>query len=67
LHRPGAGSGDTEAARVAGPVGSDYPLVQVAPAPGTRAALDRMAAALPPDLRPGFLERGRLAGELGGT
>lgn len=33
----------------------------------TRAALDRMAAALPPELRPGFLERGRLARELGGT
>jgi hypothetical protein len=56
-----------EAARVADPVGSDYLLAQVAPAPAARAALDRMAATLPPDLRPGFLERGRLAGGLAGT
>jgi DNA-binding SARP family transcriptional activator len=56
-----------QAARVAGPVGSDYLLAQVAPAPAARAALHRMAAALPPDLRPGFLERGRLARELGGN
>jgi ATP/maltotriose-dependent transcriptional regulator MalT len=55
-----------QAARVAGPV-ADYLLAQVAPAPAARAALDRMAAALPPDLRPGFLERGRLARELPGA
>jgi tetratricopeptide (TPR) repeat protein len=50
-----------EAVRVAGPVGSDYLLAQVAPGQAARAAVDRMAASLPRELRPGFLERGRLA------
>ena len=48
-----------EAARLA--AGSDYLLAQVAPAAQARAAVDRIAAALPPELRPGFLERGPLA------
>jgi DNA-binding SARP family transcriptional activator len=50
-----------EAVRVAGPVGSDYLLAQVAPGQAARAAVDRMAASLPRALRPGFLERVRLA------
>jgi hypothetical protein len=49
-----------EATRIAVPVGSDYLLAQVAPAAQARAAIDRIAAALPPDLRPAFLERGQL-------
>jgi len=49
-----------EATRIAAPVGSDYLLAQVAPAAQARAAIDRIAAALPPDLRPAFLERGQL-------
>jgi len=48
-----------EAARLA--AGSDYLLAQAAPAAQARAAVDRIAAALPPELRPGFLERGFLA------
>jgi DNA-binding SARP family transcriptional activator len=50
-----------EAARVAAGSGSDYLLAQVAPAAQARAAVDRIAAALPPELRPRFLERGFLA------
>jgi DNA-binding SARP family transcriptional activator len=50
-----------EAARIAGPLGSDALLAEVAPAPAARAALDRMAAELPAELRPAFLARGRLA------
>jgi hypothetical protein len=50
-----------EAARLAAGSGSDYLLAQVAPAAQARAAVDRIAAALPPELRPGFLERGPLA------
>jgi tetratricopeptide (TPR) repeat protein len=42
-----------QAARVAGPVGSDYLLAQVAPAAAARAALDRMAAALRRTCAPG--------------
>jgi DNA-binding SARP family transcriptional activator/tetratricopeptide (TPR) repeat protein len=54
-----------QAALVAAPVGSDYLLAQVAPPAQARAAVDRIAAALPPALRPGFLERGRLVVALG--
>jgi len=50
-----------EAARLAASSGSDYLLAKVAPAAQARAAVDRIAAALPPELRPGFLERGPLA------
>jgi len=50
-----------EAVRVAAPVASDYLLAQVAAGPAARAAVDRIAAALPRALRPAFLERGRLA------
>jgi tetratricopeptide (TPR) repeat protein len=50
-----------EAARLAAGSGSDYLLAQVAPAAQARAAVDRIAAALPPELRPGFLDRGPLA------
>jgi tetratricopeptide (TPR) repeat protein len=53
-----------EAARLAAGSGSDYLLAQVAPAAQARAAVDRIAAALPPELRPGFLERGPLAANL---
>jgi hypothetical protein len=55
-----------EALQVAAPVGSDYLLAQVAGGPLARAALDRMAAALPPELRPAFMDRGRLAATLAG-
>ena len=41
--------------------GSDYLLAQVAPPAQARAALDRIAAALPAELRRGFLDRGFLA------
>jgi tetratricopeptide (TPR) repeat protein/energy-coupling factor transporter ATP-binding protein EcfA2 len=50
-----------EAAELAGACGSDYLLAQVAPPAKARAASDRIAAGLPPELRPGFLARGRLA------
>jgi DNA-binding SARP family transcriptional activator len=50
-----------EAAGLVAATGSDYLLAQVAPPPQARAAVDRIAAGLPPELRPGFLERGRLA------
>jgi DNA-binding SARP family transcriptional activator len=55
-----------EALQVAAPVGSDYLLAQVAGGALARAALDRMAAALPPELRPAFMDRGRLAATLAG-
>jgi tetratricopeptide (TPR) repeat protein len=55
-----------EALQIAAPVGSDYLLAQVAGGPLARAALDRMAAALPPELRPAFMDRGRLAATLAG-
>jgi hypothetical protein len=54
------------AARLAAGSGSDYLLAQVAPAAQARAAVDRIAAALPPELRPRFLERGPLAAGLSG-
>jgi hypothetical protein len=54
-----------EAAAVAAPLGSDAVVAEVAPERPARAALDRMAARLPPDLRPAFRERGRLARALG--
>jgi tetratricopeptide (TPR) repeat protein len=50
-----------EAAGLVAAAGSDYLLAQVAPAPQARAAVDRIAAGLPPELRKGFLERGPLA------
>ena len=50
-----------EAAGLVAATGSDYLLAQVAPPAQARAAVDRIAAGLPPELRPGFLERGRLA------
>jgi hypothetical protein len=49
-----------EAATLA--AGSDYLLAQVAPAAQAKAARDRIAAGLPGELRPAFLERGYLAG-----
>ena len=51
-----------EAAELAAAAGSDYLLAQVAPPAQARAAVDRMAAALPTELRPAFLRRGHLAG-----
>jgi hypothetical protein len=50
-----------EAAEVAAASGSDYLLAQVAPPAQARAAVDRIAAALPPELRPAFLQRSHLA------
>jgi DNA-binding SARP family transcriptional activator len=50
-----------EAAGLVAATGSDYLLAQVAPPAQARAAVDRIAAGLPPELRPRFLERGRLA------
>ena len=41
--------------------GSDYLIAQVAPPALARAAIDRIAAALPAELRPAFLRRGHLA------
>jgi DNA-binding SARP family transcriptional activator len=55
-----------EAARLAAGSGSDYLLAQVAPAAQARAAVDRIAAGLSPELRPGFLDRGPLAAGLPG-
>jgi tetratricopeptide (TPR) repeat protein len=51
-----------EAAELVAASGSDYLLAQVAPPAQARAAIDRMAAGLPPELRPAFLRRGHLAG-----
>ena len=50
-----------EAAAAAALTGSDLILAEVAPAPAARAAFDRLAAALPSELREGFTTRGRLA------
>jgi DNA-binding SARP family transcriptional activator len=50
-----------EAAGLVAATGSDYLLAQVAPPAQARAAVDRIAAGLPPELRPRFLERGPLA------
>jgi DNA-binding SARP family transcriptional activator len=50
-----------EAATVGAATGSDLLLAEVAPAPAARAAFDRLAAALPAELREGFTTRGRLA------
>ncbi len=50
-----------EAAAAATVTGSDLILAEVAPAPAARAAFDRLAAALPSELREGFTTRGRLA------
>jgi hypothetical protein len=41
--------------------GSDYLIAQVAPPALARAAIDRIAAALPAELRLAFLRRGHLA------
>ncbi|MFL6267705.1 MAG: hypothetical protein ACJ75C_16870, partial [Actinomycetes bacterium] len=41
--------------------GSDYLVAQVAPPAQARAAIDRISAALPAELRPAFLRRGHLA------
>ena len=41
--------------------GSDYLIAQVAPPALARAAIDRIAAALPAELRPAFLRHGHLA------
>jgi tetratricopeptide (TPR) repeat protein len=59
LARLGRGA---EAVELAAASGSDYLLAQVAPPAQARAAVDRIAAGLAPELRPGFLRRGRLAG-----
>jgi len=53
-----------EAAELVAASGSDYLLAQVASPARARAAVDRMAAALPPELRPAFLRRGHLAGAI---
>jgi len=50
-----------EAVGLVAATGSDYLLAQVAPPAQARAAVDRIAAGLPPELRPRFLERGPLA------
>jgi ATP/maltotriose-dependent transcriptional regulator MalT len=49
-----------EAAVAAKITGSDLLLAQVAPAAEAQAAFDRLAAALPSELREGFVSRGRL-------
>lgn len=49
-----------EAAELAAASGSDYLLAQVAPPAQARAASDRIAAALPAELRPAFLRHGYL-------
>jgi tetratricopeptide (TPR) repeat protein len=51
-----------EAAVVAQATGSDLLLADVAPRPQAQRAFDRLAAALPSELRDGFVTRGRLAG-----
>ena len=50
-----------EAATVAVTTGSDLLVAEVAPGPQARAAFDRLAAALPSELRDGFVHRGRLS------
>jgi len=56
-----------EAAELAAASGSDYLLAQVAPPAQARAAVDRIAASLPPELRPAFLSRGPLAAAVAGA
>jgi hypothetical protein len=53
-------------AELAAASGSDYLLAQVALPAQARAAVDRMAAGLPPELRPAFLRRSRLTGAMAG-
>jgi tetratricopeptide (TPR) repeat protein len=53
------------AAAAAARTGSDLLVAQVAPAPAARAALDRVAARLPAELRPDFLAEGATAVALG--
>jgi hypothetical protein len=50
-----------EAAAVAASTGSDLLVAEVAPPAQARQAFDRLAAALPADLREGFTSKGRLA------
>jgi tetratricopeptide (TPR) repeat protein len=50
-----------EAAVAAEATGSDLLVAEVAPAAQAAAAFDRLAAALPAELRDGFVSRGRLA------
>ena len=50
-----------EAAKVAAEVGSDLIIAEVGTPAARRAAVDRMAASLPADLRELFATRGRLA------
>jgi hypothetical protein len=54
-------------AELAAASGSDYLLAQVAPPAQARAARDRIAAALPSELRPAFLRHGYLASVAPGT
>jgi hypothetical protein len=51
-----------EAATAALATGSDLLVAEVAPRPQAQAAYDRLAAALPSELREGFVSRGRLTG-----
>jgi DNA-binding SARP family transcriptional activator len=53
-----------EAATVAASTGSDLLVAEVAPAAQAGQAFDRLAAALPLELREGFATKGRLAGLL---
>lgn len=53
-----------EAATVAASTGSDLLVAEVAPLAQARLAFDRVASALPAELREGFVSRGRLAGML---
>ncbi|HEV2920879.1 MAG TPA: transcriptional regulator, partial [Actinomycetota bacterium] len=64
LARLGRGA---EAVELAAASGSDYLLAQVAPPAQARAAVDRIAAGLPPELRPAFLRRGPLAVAVAGA
>jgi hypothetical protein len=49
-----------EAAEAATATGSDLLVAEVARGPEAQAAFDRLAAALPTELRDGFVTRGRL-------
>jgi tetratricopeptide (TPR) repeat protein len=53
-----------DAAAAASATGSDLLVAEVAPRLQAQAAFDRLAAALPTELREGFVTRGRLAGVL---
>jgi DNA-binding SARP family transcriptional activator len=55
-----------EAATVGASTGSDLLVAEVAPLAPARQAFDRLAAALPVELREGFVSKGRLAGLLAG-